>query len=304
MQEHEGAWKPVSFSSRAMSETECHYAQIEKEALAMTWACEKFRSYLLGLSFTLETDHKLFVALISTKSLNSLPPRLICFRLRLSSFSYVMQHVPGKLLYTADTLSRAPMTASANSVIEEVEEFVSVVVAALPASPHRLKDYCEAQKQDPTCQEIRQFCQTGWPCKEKVAPRLKPYWRVKECEDLLLFSSRIVIPQCLQHKTLEKIHQGHQGIERCLQRIRSSVWWPGITSQLKQMVEHCHTCAKRSRPRKEPLIPTELPEYPWQVVGMDLFEIPDVDRSDNGPQYSSHEFAVFADSYGFQHCTH
>ena len=33
------------------------------------------------------------------------------------------------------------------------------------------------------------------------------------------------------------------------------------------------------------------------------YEIPEVVRSDNGPQYSSHEFASFADSYGFQHST-
>ena len=33
-------WKPVSYASRSMSETERRYAQIEKEALAVTWACE------------------------------------------------------------------------------------------------------------------------------------------------------------------------------------------------------------------------------------------------------------------------
>ena len=148
----------------------------------------------------------------------------------------------------------------------------------------------------------------------------------------MLYYSRIVVPRGLRQETLGKIYQGHQGLERCLLRIRSSVWWPGITSQLKQMIQNCPTCARNTRPRKAPLLTTLLPEYPWQVVGTDLFEkdglltvdyfsrypemtrltittsaaviasmkavfarhgIPEVVRSDNGPQYSSHEFAMF-----------
>ena len=65
----QGEWRPVAFASRSMSETECRYAQIEKEALAVTWACEKILRYLLGLKFVIETDHKPLVPLLSTKIL-------------------------------------------------------------------------------------------------------------------------------------------------------------------------------------------------------------------------------------------
>ncbi len=41
-------WKPIAYASRSMTETEGRYAQIEKEALAITWACEKFSPYVLG----------------------------------------------------------------------------------------------------------------------------------------------------------------------------------------------------------------------------------------------------------------
>ena len=40
-----------------MTETEQRYAQIEKEVLAVTWACEIFSDYLLGQEFEIETDH-------------------------------------------------------------------------------------------------------------------------------------------------------------------------------------------------------------------------------------------------------
>ena len=60
-----------------MSEAECHYAQIEKEALAAVWACDKLSHYLLGRTFLIKTDHKPLVSLLGTKSLDSLPPRIL-----------------------------------------------------------------------------------------------------------------------------------------------------------------------------------------------------------------------------------
>ena len=58
LQESTQGWKPVAYASRSMNETEQRYAQIEKEALAITWACNKFSDYILGRKFLIETDHK------------------------------------------------------------------------------------------------------------------------------------------------------------------------------------------------------------------------------------------------------
>ena len=98
-------WKPVVYASRAMRETEQRYSQIEKEALALVWACERFSDYVVGKSVELETDHKLLVPLLTTTHLDRMPPRVLRFRLRLTRFDYTITHVPGKLLYTADALS-------------------------------------------------------------------------------------------------------------------------------------------------------------------------------------------------------
>ena len=54
MQKIEQQWKPVAYASRSMTETETRYAQIEKEALATTWACERFSDYILGMKIHIE----------------------------------------------------------------------------------------------------------------------------------------------------------------------------------------------------------------------------------------------------------
>ena len=44
-------------------------------------------------------------------------------------------------------------------------------------------------------------------------------------------------------------------------------------AEVQQMVQSCVECAEHARSKREPLIPTPLPAYPWQVVGTDLFEL-------------------------------
>jgi len=56
MQQSKDLWQPVAYASQLMSETERRHGQIEKEALAVTWACEKFSDYILGRSFHIESN--------------------------------------------------------------------------------------------------------------------------------------------------------------------------------------------------------------------------------------------------------
>ena len=66
------------------------------------------------------------------------------------------------------------------------------------------------------CSEVLQYCKTGWPTRQEKGD-LTSYWRVRGelcmCEGLLLYGTRIVVPKSLQSETLQKIHQGHQGIQ-------------------------------------------------------------------------------------------
>ena len=102
-------WRPVWFASRTMSDTEKRYAQIEWEALAATWACEKFKQFLLGQNFIIQTDHKPLVQLLGAKPVADLPARIQRFRMRLMQFSYTVEYIPGRNMCIPDLLSRAPI---------------------------------------------------------------------------------------------------------------------------------------------------------------------------------------------------
>ena len=109
---------------------------------------------------------------------------------------------------------------------------------------------------------------------KQIDPSLQLFRKVKAqfslAENLVLFNSRIVVPKSLRLVTLDKLHHGHQGIECCILRAKYSVWWPGITHHIKERVQNCKILVHR---RKEPLLSTPLPQYPWQIVAFDLFEI-------------------------------
>ena len=277
--QRDGTLKPVAYVSRSLTITEQKYAQIEKEALAFTWACERLQGYLAGLKFHIQTDHKPLVPLFSTKHLEQLPIRVQRFRLRMMRFDYTLSHLPGKELYTADMLSRAPVdkpSSHDDSLEVQVCAYVDFVVETFPASNQQIERIKEQQKADQTCQQVRQYCLSGWPSKRELPPNVKPYLSVSNelaiQNDLLLRGERIIIPSSLQAEMLNKVHAGHQGITKCRERARQAVWWPGLSSQLKEVVDNFRQCLKNRNPQAQPLIPSSLPLLPWQKLGTDLFE--------------------------------
>ena len=154
---------------------------------------------------------------------------------------------------------------------------MDVSICNLPVTGGRLQQYQKAQESDPVCAQVRRYCMEGWPDeKKKISSELSQYWKVRShlvvCQDgLLLFGSRIVVPKSLQRETLDRIHDGHQGVQRCRLRAKISVWWPGISREIENTVKDCSVCARNFFPRRERMISSELPQYPWQKIGVDLF---------------------------------
>ena len=87
--------KPVAFASKALTDVESRYANIERELLAVVYGCEKFHTYLYGRSFTVHTVHKP-VESIHLKHLTAAPPRLQRMLLRLQPYDLTIRYQPGK----------------------------------------------------------------------------------------------------------------------------------------------------------------------------------------------------------------
>ncbi|XP_077962421.1 uncharacterized protein LOC144410313 isoform X1 [Gasterosteus aculeatus] len=102
-QVRDGEEHPVMYISRKFLPNERAYSTVEKEALAIKWALDKLRYYLLGRSFTLVTDHAPLKWMAQAKDSNA---RVTRWFLTLQDYKFTVEHRPGKEHANADALSR------------------------------------------------------------------------------------------------------------------------------------------------------------------------------------------------------
>ena len=177
----------------------------------------------------------------------------------------------------ADTLSRAPINTLTQEPTSDTELFMQSVISTLPATKDYLDTYRKAQQNDHICSQLMQFCESGWPNRNTLKGNLSKYWQVRANltvnDNLLLFGSRIVVPDAMRAETLRKIHQGHQGFQKCRSRVSTAVWWPGISRALEDFIKACPECQQTVPAHREPLLSTSLPSHPWEKLAMDLFDL-------------------------------
>jgi len=268
-------WQPVACASRSLTVTEKKYSQIEREALAVRWACERCYMYLIGSRFIIETDHQPLIPLF-TKPHSQPPMRIERWLLYLQQFDYEMKYCPGSR-NAADYLSRhsLPLTQRDAKKSEERDLTVHHIIAdTVPVALDFLEVRDETARDRVFC-KLAKTIQSGdyYGCKKD--PDLKPYSRVfrelSYIEGIILRGSRIVLPTSLQRRAVKLCHEGHLGIMKTKQLCRSKLWFPGLDRCVEEEVASCIPC-QASVPQKsrEPLRMTTLPEGPWTQASADF----------------------------------
>ena len=80
--------------------------------------------------------------------------------------------------------------------------------------------------------------------------KIQPYWTFHEemtiKDGLLLKGTLIIVPQTLHKEIIWLLHAGHFQLEKCLNRAKQSMYWPGLYEELKHLITNCTTCLKFS----------------------------------------------------------
>lgn len=290
---HEGFEHPIAYISKAHKLKTAH--SYEQETYALVVCLKAFRHYLLENDFTVVTDCRA-LSYFNSKKKQELSPKVERWLSLIQSFRITFIHREGKLMHTADTLSRDdrfndsvapngtwtglkmdPVMIQYSPITSQYEDVMQIGNA----------DIEEAQKNDRHLRKLASFLERKeFPEKsteteqQTIREQAKSFATIKGIlyripEPGTFGTTRPYIPTPLQQRILEALHDdplaGHQGVYRTQQRVSSRFYWPTMNSDVADYVKNCPSCnlnKKLGNPRRTTLQPVKL-SSPWRTVQMD-----------------------------------
>lgn len=261
--------KLVMYASRSLSPVEQRYSQVEREALAVVWACERFHLYVYAKEFDIITDNKAVELIFG--SLHSKPKaRIERWGLRLLPYKFVIKHKPGAS-NVADYMSRNPQAETDRSLERATECYINMLCdRAIPKAITRA-ELLNATLDDQKLAEVTKMLRGE---KHFKIPEFEKLKQELSCADdgLILRGSQIVVPEKLQKRIIAIAHSGHMGMVKTKQLVRGNMWFPGIDSLVESEIKKCHKCQINTESTKfEPLSMSDLPNGPWELLSIDFY---------------------------------
>lgn len=195
----------ISYAAKSLTDTEKRYCQPEKEALALVWGVERFRYYLLGVFFELETDHKALETIFSKKSTTS--ARIERWVLRLQPFHFKVVYRKGKS-NLADPLSRLAI-CEPEPFDEESEVYINQIKMSAAID---MKEVELASESDEELRLLKMAIEdTNFEREELIQYK---YFKdqLSYVGNVVLKGDKVVVPSNLRQRYLELSHEGHPGL--------------------------------------------------------------------------------------------
>ena len=346
----DGTERPVAFTSRTLQSSERNYSQLDREALGIIFGVTKFHQYLYGRQFKLITDNRPLAVILGPK--RGIPPiaamRLQRWAIILAAYTFEVVVKSTTENANADCMSRLPVPGAAADVatvgVSEVPEILSVQLESLPVLT---ADIAAETAKDAVLSKVLRYVQEGWPA--SVPSEYQRFQRIAieltVEQGCLQRGPRTIIPQNLRKRLLEELHIAHSGMVRMKALARAHIWWPGIDTEIEDMVRRCSAC-QLHRNHNAPVQVTcwPWPSTPWTRIHADFagpidgrmflivtdahskwlevvamtsttskatiaefqrlfaqFGLPSALVTDNGPQFTSEEWATFMSQHGIVH---
>ena len=233
VQKHpDGSNRVVAYARRSLSQLERKYSQVEREALAVVYGCERFHLYIYGKPFKIITDARA-IAFIYGNPAPRVPARIERWGPRLLPYQFEITHKPGKQ-NIADFFSRNPVEGATSD--HQADEYVNMVVShAMPIALSTQTLVTETEKDKVLASLAKVIGQPNATRICKGSKELAKFAGVVEemtvtNNGTLLKGRKLVIPKSLEKTVVQLAHEGHIGVVKTKQLLREKVWFPGIDS--------------------------------------------------------------------------
>ncbi|XP_056845060.1 uncharacterized protein LOC130496730 [Raphanus sativus] len=292
-QKKDGKTHVIYYASQTLNDAQMKYATTEKEMLAIVFAFEKFRSYLVGSKVIVYTDHAALRHLLAKKDAK---PRLLRWILLLQEFDLEIRDKPGVENGVADHLSRLKIECGVpidEGLPEEQIMAIGAVMAACETG-RKLEEVKATEEKEPWYADLVNYLATGKEplnlvgyAKKKFFKDVKRYYWDEPylyilCKDQLY---RRVVANEEVEGILTHCHGssygGHFATFKTVAKVlQAGFWWPHMFKDTQDFVLRCDSCQRRGNITKR----NEMPQNP--ILEVEVFDVWGIDFM--GPFPSSH----------------
>ncbi|GJZ29522.1 reverse transcriptase domain-containing protein [Tanacetum coccineum] len=289
-QRHEKHFRPIHYASKTMNEAESHYTITEKEMLAIVYAFEKFRSYLILNKSIVYTDHSALKYLFAKKDSKA---RLLWWVLLLQEFTFKIIDIKGAENLMADHLSL--LENPYENVLDPKEvnekfplETLSMVTSCSDSSTPWFADYANYHAGN--------FIDKGMSSQQKN----KFFKDVRDDPYLFKICADQMIRRCVAGQEavdiLTACHSGpiggHYGANYTTKKLfDSGFYWPTIYKDAHDLVTQCDTCQRQEKISQR----DEIPQNSIQVC--EIFDVWGIDFMGPFPSLRGNKYILVAVDY-------